>query len=75
MFPASTTSQPTTANVSANGSARTRNGQRLVQLHHKGVHFIGLNNCQQVDAMGKLGADQLSWLKATWPRFRLRRPS
>jgi len=31
---------------------------------HKGVHFIGLNNCQQVDAMGKLGADQLSWLKS-----------
>ena len=31
---------------------------------HKGVHFIGLNNCQQVDAMGLLGADQLRWLKA-----------
>ena len=31
---------------------------------HKGVHFIGLNNCQQVDAMGKLGDDQLRWLKA-----------
>jgi 3',5'-cyclic AMP phosphodiesterase CpdA len=31
---------------------------------HKGVHFIGLNNCQQVDAMGKLGDNQLSWLKA-----------
>jgi Icc protein len=31
---------------------------------HKGVHFIGLNNCQQVDAMGKLGDDQLKWLKA-----------
>lgn len=31
---------------------------------HKGVHFVGLNNCQQVDAMGKLGDDQLSWLKA-----------
>ena len=30
---------------------------------HKGVHFIGLNNCQQVDAMGKMGADQLSWFK------------
>ena len=30
---------------------------------HKGVHFIGLNNCQQVDAMGKIGADQLSWFK------------
>lgn len=31
---------------------------------HKGVHFIGLNNCLQIDAMGNLGADQLSWLKA-----------
>jgi 3',5'-cyclic-AMP phosphodiesterase len=31
---------------------------------HKGVHFIGLYNCRQVDAMGKLGDDQLSWLKA-----------
>lgn len=30
---------------------------------HKGVHFIGLNNCLQIDAMGNLGADQLSWLK------------
>jgi len=30
---------------------------------HKGVHFIGLNNSLQVDAMGGLGADQLSWLK------------
>ena len=31
---------------------------------HKGVHFIGLNNSLQIDAMGKLGAEQLSWLKA-----------
>jgi Icc protein len=31
---------------------------------HKGVHFIGLNNCQQVDAMGKLGDEQVKWLKA-----------
>jgi hypothetical protein len=31
---------------------------------HKGVHFIGLNNCLQIDAMGNLGVDQLSWLKA-----------
>src|SRR6202789_2836504 len=30
----------------------------------KGVHFVGLNNCVQVDAMGNLGADQLAWLKA-----------
>ena len=30
---------------------------------HKGVHFIALNNSLQVDAMGGLGAEQLSWLK------------
>jgi len=31
---------------------------------YKGVHFVGLNNCVQVDAMGALGAEQLAWLKA-----------
>ena len=30
---------------------------------HKGVHLIALNNSLQVDAMGGLGAEQLSWLK------------
>ena len=39
-------------------------GRGWYSFTHKGVHFIGLNNCQQVDAMGKLGDDQLSWLKA-----------
>ena len=38
-------------------------GKGWYSFTHKGVHFIGLNNCQQVDAMGKLGADQLAWLK------------
>ena len=38
-------------------------GRGWYSFTHKGVHFIGLNNCQQVDAMGKMGADQLSWLK------------
>jgi Icc protein len=32
--------------------------------NYKGVHFVGLNNVVQVDAMGNLGADQLAWLKA-----------
>ncbi len=31
---------------------------------HKGVHFVGLNNVVQVDAMGNLGAEQLAWLKS-----------
>ncbi len=39
-------------------------GAGWYSFNHKGVHFIGLNNCQQVDAMGLLGADQLRWLKA-----------
>jgi Icc protein len=40
------------------------NGRGWYSFTHKGVHFVGLNNCQQVDAMGKLGDDQLNWLKA-----------
>jgi predicted phosphodiesterase len=39
-------------------------GNGWYSFAHKGVHFVGLNNCQQVDAMGKLGVDQLGWLKA-----------
>lgn len=39
-------------------------GRGWYSFTHKGVHFVGLNNCQQVDAMGKLGDDQVSWLKA-----------
>ena len=39
-------------------------GTGWYSFNHKGVHLIGLNNCQQVDAMGLLGADQLRWLKA-----------
>jgi 3',5'-cyclic AMP phosphodiesterase CpdA len=32
--------------------------------NHKGVHFVGLNNCVQIDGMGNLGAEQLAWLKS-----------
>jgi predicted phosphodiesterase len=39
-------------------------GRGWYSFTHCGVHFVGLNNCQQVDAMGKMGDDQLSWLKA-----------
>ena len=39
-------------------------GRGWYSFTHKGVHFVGLNNCQQIDAIGKLGDDQLSWLKA-----------
>jgi 3',5'-cyclic-AMP phosphodiesterase len=39
-------------------------GRGWYSFAHKGVHFVGLNNCQQIDAMGKMGEDQLGWLKA-----------
>ena len=39
-------------------------GNGWYSFHYKGVHFVGLNNCVQVDAMGALGAEQLAWLKA-----------
>jgi len=29
---------------------------------HKGVHFVGLNNCAALEGIGKLGDAQLAWL-------------
>ena len=39
-------------------------GNGWYSYNHKGVHFVGLNNCVQVDAMGNMGAEQLAWLKS-----------
>jgi hypothetical protein len=39
-------------------------GNGWYSFNHKGVHFVGLNNCVQVDAMGNIGAEQIAWLKA-----------
>jgi len=39
-------------------------GRGWYSFDHKGVHFVGLNNVVQIDAMGKLGADQVGWLKS-----------
>ena len=39
-------------------------GSGWYSFTHNGVHFIGLNNVQQIDAMGSLGPDQLKWLKS-----------
>jgi 3',5'-cyclic-AMP phosphodiesterase len=39
-------------------------GSGWYSFNHKGVHFVGLNNSLQIDALGKLGPDQLAWLKA-----------
>jgi 3',5'-cyclic-AMP phosphodiesterase len=42
---------------------RGTRGNGWYSFTHKGVHFVGLNNSRQVDAMGTLGAEQLAWLK------------
>ena len=39
-------------------------GSGWYSFNHKGVHFVGLNNCVQVDAMGNIGSEQLAWLKS-----------
>jgi Icc protein len=39
-------------------------GSGWYSFNHKGVHFVGLNNCVQVDSMGHIGAEQLAWLKS-----------
>ncbi|HVJ05336.1 MAG TPA: metallophosphoesterase [Candidatus Saccharimonadales bacterium] len=38
-------------------------GNGWYSFDHKGVHFVGLVNVAQVEGMGKLGNDQLAWLK------------
>jgi Icc protein len=39
-------------------------GSGWYSFTHKGVHFVALNNSLHIDALGKLGPDQLAWLKA-----------
>jgi Icc protein len=43
------------------GKGTTGNG--WYSFDHKGVHFVGLVNVVQLEGMGKLGNDQLAWLK------------
>ena len=38
-------------------------GSGWYSFDHKSVHFLGLNNSLQVDALGGLGAEQLKWMK------------
>ncbi len=45
--------------VQAAVSAKERQGNGWYSHDHKGVHFVGLNNCVQVDAMG-------NWARINW---------
>ena len=32
-------------------------------FNHKGVHFVGLNNVAQLEGLGKIGQEQLEWMR------------
>ncbi|GAC1659669.1 MAG: metallophosphoesterase [Acidobacteriaceae bacterium] len=38
-------------------------GSGWYSFDHRSVHFIGLNNVLQLEGMGKLGPDQIAWMK------------
>ncbi len=38
-------------------------GRGWQSFDHKGAHFIGLNNSAQLEGLGVIGEEQLSWLK------------
>lgn len=38
-------------------------GHGWYSFDHRGVHFVGLANVFQLEALGRLGTDQLRWLK------------
>ena len=38
-------------------------GQGWQSFEHKGVHFIGLNNASQLEGMGSIGDQQMTWLE------------
>jgi len=42
---------------------KTTGGKAWQSFDHKGVHFIGLNNCAQLEGLGAIGAEQLEWLR------------
>jgi Icc protein len=37
-------------------------GKTWQSFDHNGVHFIGLNNCAQLEGLGRIGAEQMAWL-------------
>jgi 3',5'-cyclic AMP phosphodiesterase CpdA len=41
---------------------KSTGGKTWQSFDHKGVHFIGLNNCAQLEGLGAIGAEQMEWL-------------
>jgi predicted phosphodiesterase len=49
-------------------------GSGWYSFDHKGVHFIGLVNVVQLEGMGRLGAEQLAWLKQDLSQLKSSQP-
>jgi 3',5'-cyclic AMP phosphodiesterase CpdA len=41
---------------------KSTGGKAWQSFDYKGVHFIGLNNCAQLEGLGAIGAEQMEWL-------------
>ena len=54
-FPASTTSPGMTAKSILERYGKNSKGRGWYSFDHAGVHFIGLNNCVQLEGLGDLG--------------------
>jgi len=41
---------------------KSTGGKMWQSFDHRGIHFIGLNNCAQREGLGQIGVEQLEWL-------------
>jgi Icc protein len=41
---------------------KSTSGRMWQSFNHKGAHFIGLNNCPQLEGLGQISVEQLEWL-------------
>src|SRR4051812_30140735 len=44
-------------------------GMGWYSLDHKGVHFVALNNVVQLEGLGRIGSEQLAWLRKDLARL------
>ncbi len=43
---------------------KSARGRGWFSFNHKDVHFVGLSNVEVLEGLGRLGEDQIAWLKA-----------
>ena len=48
---------------------KASSGRGWHSFDHKGVHFVGLNNVVQLEGLGRIGQEQLDWMKKDLQKF------